>query len=171
VLVSIRRSQYKLPLMNTGQCIGTLELLIRHQVSPRRLHVYGRRFCKLRLKLCNAIFMSAGFYWKENIMCIRYPVLYKIKMRQKLLKQGFIVISVEIFPFCAMKAYVVSRGTCIASLFLSLSARWRWMVSVMPRPLYPGKEPRCPLSRRVSGPHARHVASPLQRTTGWCPVQ
>jgi len=26
VLVGIRKSQYKLPLMNTGQCFGTLEL-------------------------------------------------------------------------------------------------------------------------------------------------
>jgi len=90
--------------------------------------------------------MSAGFCWKENVMCVRYPVLfYQVKMRQKLLKQEFIVIKVEVFPFCAVKAYVGSRGTCIAPQFLSLGARWRWMVNVKPRPLYPGKEPRCPL--------------------------
>ena len=142
-----------------------VRIALRHQVSLRRLHVYGSRFCKIRLKLCNAIFMSAGFYWKENIMCVRYPVLlYQIKMRQMLLKQEFIVIKVVVFHFCAVKAYVVSRGTCIAPLFLNLGARCRWMST----PLYPGKEPQCPLHRRVSGPHARHVASPLQRTTGWC---
>ena len=143
--------------------------LCRH-VSPHRLRIYGSRFCKLRLKPCNAVSMSAEFYWKENIICIRYPVLlYQIKLRHKLLKQEFLVINVEVFPFCAVKVYVERRGTCIASLFLSLEASWRWMVNVMPRPLYPGKEPRCPLNRRVSGRHAIHVAPPLQRTKGWCP--
>jgi len=102
-----------------------IRIALRHQVSPRRLHIYGSRFCKLRLKLCNAIFMSTGFYWKENIMCIRYPLFYQIKMRHKLLKQEFLVIKVEAFPLCALKAYVGSRATCIAPLFLSLGARWR----------------------------------------------
>jgi hypothetical protein len=37
-----------------------------------------------------------------------------------------------------MKAYRGSRGT--APLTLSCSTRWRWVVSFMPWPLYPGKE-------------------------------
>jgi hypothetical protein len=47
-----------------------------------------------------------------------------------------------------------SRG--IAPRILDLGTRWRWMVSLTPRPLYPqGKSPWYPLDRRLSGPQSR----------------
>jgi hypothetical protein len=37
-------------------------------------------------------------------------------------------------PVRAMKAYIWSRSTRIASLILSLGAKWRWVVHITPRP-------------------------------------
>jgi hypothetical protein len=48
------------------------------------------------------------------------------------------------------KTYWESGG--IAPRILDPSARWRWMVSFTPRPLYPqGKSPWYPLDRRLGG--------------------
>jgi hypothetical protein len=53
----------------------------------------------------------------------------------------------------AMKAYYGSEG--IAPRILDLGTWWRWMVSSMPRPLYPqGKSPWYPLDRRLGGPQS-----------------
>jgi hypothetical protein len=39
--------------------------------------------------------------------------------------------------------------------FFDLGTRWRWVVSFMPRPLYPqGKSPWYPLERRLGGPQS-----------------
>jgi hypothetical protein len=47
-----------------------------------------------------------------------------------------------------------SRG--IAPRILDLGTRWRFVVSLTPRPLYSqGKSPRYPLDRRPGGPHNR----------------
>ena len=48
----------------------------------------------------------------------------------------------------AMKAY---RGSgCAAPVILNLSSRWRWEVSLMPRPLYPARmSSRCPMNTRM----------------------
>jgi hypothetical protein len=44
----------------------------------------------------------------------------------------------------------------IAPRILDLGARWRWVVSFMPRPLYPqGKGPWYPLDRRLGGSQSR----------------
>jgi len=41
----------------------------------------------------------------------------------------------------------------IAAFILNVGARWRWLVSFMPRPLYPrGKSSQYPLDRRLVGP-------------------
>jgi hypothetical protein len=47
---------------------------------------------------------------------------------------------------------------CLVKLhsFFYLGARWRWVVSFTPRPLYPqGKNPRYPLDKRLGGPQSR----------------
>jgi hypothetical protein len=54
-----------------------------------------------------------------------------------------------------MKTCGGSRGT--APLILNLEPRWRWVVNITPRPLYPGKEPRYPLNRGLCGPQNRSV--------------
>jgi len=36
--------------------------------------------------------------------------------------------------------------------FFNLSAKWGWVVIATPQPLYPGKETRYPLYRRLGGP-------------------
>jgi hypothetical protein len=42
------------------------------------------------------------------------------------------------------------------SRFLDLGTSWRWVVSLMPRPLYPRRtSPRYPLDRRLGGPQNR----------------
>jgi hypothetical protein len=42
-----------------------------------------------------------------------------------------------------------------SSTIPDLGTRWRWVVSVMPRPLYPwGKSPLYPLDRRLGGPQS-----------------
>jgi hypothetical protein len=51
-----------------------------------------------------------------------------------------------------MKAHLVIRG--IAPLIMNLGARRRSVVSFTPRPFYPGKQPRCPLNRRLGGPQS-----------------
>jgi len=43
----------------------------------------------------------------------------------------------------AIKTYWVSGG--IAPRILNLGTRWSWVVSFMPRPLYPGEEPSVPI--------------------------
>jgi hypothetical protein len=53
-----------------------------------------------------------------------------------------------------MKAYWGNSG--IVPLILDLGTRWRWVVSLTPRPLYPqGKSPRYPLERRLGVPYSR----------------
>jgi hypothetical protein len=53
-----------------------------------------------------------------------------------------------------MKAYWGSGG--IAPRTLDLGTRLRWVVSFMPRPLYPqGKSPGYPLDRRLGRPQSR----------------
>jgi len=43
----------------------------------------------------------------------------------------------------------------IAPRVLDLGARWRWVDSFTPRPLYPpGKEPQYPMDRRLGGPQS-----------------
>jgi hypothetical protein len=43
----------------------------------------------------------------------------------------------------------------IAPLILDLGTRWRWVVSLTPRPLYPQREsPWYPLDRRLGGPQS-----------------
>jgi hypothetical protein len=43
-----------------------------------------------------------------------------------------------------------------SATILDLSTGWRWVVSFTYRPLYPrGKNPRCPLDRRLGGPQSR----------------
>jgi hypothetical protein len=43
-----------------------------------------------------------------------------------------------------------------SSTIFGRSARWRWVVSFSPRPLYcQGKSPRYPLDRRLGGPQSR----------------
>jgi hypothetical protein len=55
----------------------------------------------------------------------------------------------------AMKTYWGSGG--MAPRILDLGTRWRWVVSFMPRPLYPqGKSPWYPLDRRLGGPQSRY---------------
>jgi hypothetical protein len=42
---------------------------------------------------------------------------------------------------------------CIASYFLNFGTRWRWVVSLTPRPLYPSeKRPRYTLDKRLGAP-------------------
>jgi len=53
-----------------------------------------------------------------------------------------------------METYWGNGG--IASRVLDLGTRWRWVVSLTPRSLYPqGKRPRYPLDTRVGGPQRR----------------
>jgi hypothetical protein len=47
----------------------------------------------------------------------------------------------------AMKTNWESGGT--VSCFLKLSARWRWMVSFTPRPLYSGEEPQVSVGQKA----------------------
>jgi len=44
-------------------------------------------------------------------------------------------------------------ATRIPPLILNLCTMWRSVVNFTPRPLYPGKEPRYPLYRRLGGTH------------------
>jgi hypothetical protein len=54
-----------------------------------------------------------------------------------------------------MKVYS-GRGD-IAPRIPDLGIRWRWVISFTPRPLYPqGKNPWCPLDRRLGGPLRRY---------------
>jgi hypothetical protein len=47
----------------------------------------------------------------------------------------------------------VWESGCIDPGILDLGTRWRWLVSFLPRPLYPrGKSPRYQLDRRLGGP-------------------
>jgi len=63
----------------------------------------------------------------------------------------------------ALKTYLVSGG--IAPRIFHLSTRWRWVVSFLPRPLYPrGKSPRCRLCRRLGGPQSRSGHSGGKKT-------
>jgi hypothetical protein len=52
-----------------------------------------------------------------------------------------------------MKAYEWSRA--IAPLILNIGKRWRWVVTFIPRSLYPQKQSRCPLNRKLCGPQSR----------------
>jgi hypothetical protein len=52
-----------------------------------------------------------------------------------------------------MKAQRGIRG--IGLFFLNLNARWGWVVNATPWPLYPRKETRYPLYRRLGDPHGR----------------
>jgi hypothetical protein len=54
----------------------------------------------------------------------------------------------------AMKAY--GRSRIIAPLILNFGNTWRSVVTVTIRPLYPGKEPRYLLNRRLVGPQRRY---------------
>ena len=45
--------------------------------------------------------------------------------------------------------------------FFELRARWGWVVNATPRPLYPGKDTRYPLYRRLGGPQGRY--GPVQK--------
>jgi hypothetical protein len=63
-----------------------------------------------------------------------------------------------------MKAYWGSEG--IAPLILDLGIRWRWVVSFMPRPLYPqGKSPWYPLDRRLDGTQSRSGRGGLEKNS------
>jgi hypothetical protein len=53
-----------------------------------------------------------------------------------------------------MKVHRSSRGT--VSFTLNFDTRWRWIVSLRPQPLYPGrKRAQYPLNRRLGGPQSR----------------
>lgn len=57
----------------------------------------------------------------------------------------------EVDPIQAMKKYRRSGG--MAPFLLHLSTRWRWMVCLMPQPIYTQrKSPWYPLNRRQCGP-------------------
>jgi hypothetical protein len=69
-------------------------------------------------------------------------------------------------PFHTLKAYRGSRS--IAPLIFNLDARCEWLIS-HPSHFIPGKEPLCPLNRRLGGPCAgvdilenRKVSYPYQ---------
>ena len=58
----------------------------------------------------------------------------------------------RVIPVQAMKAFRVSGG--VSPLILNLGTRWKSVVNFMPSLFFPGKEPRCALSRRLDGPRA-----------------
>jgi hypothetical protein len=68
--------------------------------------------------------------------------------------KGKVKLSLCLTKHHAMKMYWVRGGT--APRILDLGARWRWMVSFTPRPLYSqGKSSQNPLDRRVGEPQSR----------------
>jgi hypothetical protein len=65
----------------------------------------------------------------------------------------------------AMKTYWGSGS--IAPRILDLSTRWRGVVSLTPRPLYPqGKSPWYPLDRRLGGPQSRSGRGDEEKISG-----
>jgi hypothetical protein len=52
-----------------------------------------------------------------------------------------------------VKAYRRSRG--IAPFILYLGSGWRWVVNIMPRPLFTQERTLCPLIRRLGGSQSR----------------
>jgi hypothetical protein len=64
-------------------------------------------------------------------------------------------------PVHATKAYGGNKS--IAPLILNLGTGRRSVINTAPWPLYPGKEPRCPLKMRLAEPQRRSegVCEPL----------
>ena len=68
---------------------------------------------------------------------------------------GLLLIKVKVKLFLEQDTKAQRESRCIALLFLQPSARWGWVVSTTPRPLYPRGKTRYPLYRRLGGPQGR----------------
>jgi hypothetical protein len=78
--------------------------------------------------------------------------LFKVKVKVKV--KGKVAPVIFLTKHHAMKGCWVSGG--IAPRIVDLGTRWRWVVSFTTRPLNPqGKNPWCPLYRRLGGPWTR----------------
>jgi hypothetical protein len=67
-----------------------------------------------------------------------------------------IVIQFAAFSCSFLHHEGVLENGCIDPRIPDLGTSWRWVVSFIPRPLYPrGKSPRYPLDRRLGGPQNR----------------
>jgi hypothetical protein len=101
---------------------------------------------------CFACLIAVDVYLLEIQMC--YCKANHTAQSQRwvlLIKVNF---SLFLTKYHAMKTYWGSGG--IAPRALDLSTRWRWVVSFMPRPLYPrSKSSRFLLNRRLGGPQSR----------------
>jgi hypothetical protein len=73
-------------------------------------------------------------------------VLLKIQVswKAKLGRRASSFRNGKVVPVHNMKACRGSKG--IPPLILDLGAKWRWVVNIMPRPLYPRKQHRYPLN-------------------------
>jgi hypothetical protein len=104
-------------------------------------------------KLLNFYNNTVFYFWMNVIYLLNYEGMSKSWGTFK--KSTFIVnikvkLSLCLTKHHAMKMYWGSGS--IAPRILDLDTRWRWVVSLTPRPLYSqGKNPWYPLDRKLGG--------------------
>jgi hypothetical protein len=121
---------------------------------PFKCSIFFIFFLPLSLSLC---FFLPFFAWLSLLHSFTLSLLRDgLRRRQPWTNgdDGKVKLSLCLTKHHSMKTYCGSGG--IVPQILDLGTRWRWVVSFMPRPLYPrGKSPWYPLDRRLGGPQSR----------------
>jgi hypothetical protein len=66
-----------------------------------------------------------------------------------------VLLCVWVWSGVTITLYIYKKETSITPFILNLGTRWRWLVNLTPRPLYPRKELLHPLNRRLGGPESQ----------------